>query len=90
MLLPLTHTCLVDPIIHSKAENNQGYFRKIVTLVCTFHTFLTIGLMLTCKFISSAKQNRTTFLFLFSLKLNPLVAFGNEWAAELTSFLKRS
>lgn len=89
MLLPLTHTCLVDQIIHSKAENNQGYFRKIVTLVCTFHTLLAVGLMLTCKFISSAKQNRT-FFFLFSLKLNPLVAFGNEWVAELISFLKRS
>lgn len=50
-----------DPIIHSKAENNQGYFRKIVTLLCTFHTLPTVGLMLTCKFISSAKQNRTFF-----------------------------
>lgn len=28
-------------------------------------------------------------LFLFSLKLNPLVAFGNEWIAELISFLKK-
>lgn len=68
MLLPLTHTRLVDPIIHSKAENNQGYFRKIVTLVCTFHTFLNVGLMLTCKFISSAKQNRTIFSFLLKIK----------------------
>lgn len=60
MLLPLTH--LADRIIHRKAESNQGcVFRKIVTSVCTFHTFLTAGLMLTWKFISSAKQNRTFF-----------------------------
>lgn len=48
MLLPLTHTHLEHQIIHSKAENNQGCVFRIVTRVCTFHTFLTAGLMLTC------------------------------------------
>lgn len=66
MLLLVTHTRLLDQIIQSKTENNQGCtFRKIVTRVCTFHTFLTVGLMFTCKFTSSAKKNTTTFFFLF-------------------------
>lgn len=62
--------------------------------VCTLHASLTASPALPCKLIPSAKQHRTPFffffsLFLFSLKLNPLVAFGNEWIAELISFLKK-
>lgn len=76
MLLPLTHTCLVDQIIHNKAEDYRGCVCRSALTQFVLFTHLSVGLMLPCKFISSAKQNRTPFFFLFSLK-NHLVAFGN-------------
>lgn len=77
MLLPLTHTHLVDQIIQNKAGDHRGcVFRSVLTRVSTFHTFLSVGLMLPCKFISSAKQNRTPFFPPFLLKTK---SFSGIW-----------
>lgn len=98
MLLPLTHTSSrldytqqgLKIIKGCTQENSEVRTPSALTWVCPSHTSLTAGLMLTCKFIFSAKRNRTFFFFLFSLKLNPLVAFNNQWTGELMYFLKRS
>lgn len=85
MLLPLTHTRLVDGIIHSKVESYQGcVFRKTVTLEPPLHylglyfshiSHCQLTAPLQVPFFCKAKQDH--FVFLVSFKLNPVVAFGN-------------
>lgn len=76
MLLPLIHTSSrldytkqgLKIIKGCTQENSEVRTPSALTWVCTSHTFLTAGLMLTCKFIFSAKRNRIIF-FPFLLKI---------------------
>ena len=62
------------------------HLEKRVTRVCTFHTFLTAGLMFTCKF-TSAKQNKTTFFFSFSFLLKTKSISGLwQWVKSWADF----
>lgn len=101
MLLLLTHTLLADQTIQSKAGNHQGRgagSREVRAALAGTRSALFTHLSLQAQrspASSSLLQSNTGHLFfffslfLFSLKLNPLVAFGNEWIAELISFLKK-
>lgn len=85
MLLPLTHTRLVDQIIHSKAESYQGcVFRKTVKLELPPHySGLYFSHISHCRLTAPlqvpffCKAKKDYFVFPVSLKLNPVVAFGN-------------